>query len=160
MAELTDAKFEIVANRYGKKIEETNINNWRRTVCGDLISVFRPYHGETIPKPEFLPKKEFVEGIHKAQFKKLPDDYKLLTSDEIAQINHARHLSPPTYRRRFCSGSQSHQPTPAPTLNNNSDQQCLPKISATLPKAALPHNHHAAPFRRRQTAKCPPRSGE
>ncbi|WP_428330007.1 phosphocholine-specific phospholipase C [Mucilaginibacter sp.] len=78
----------------GKNIKETNISDWRRTVCGDLTSVFRPYNGEQIPQPEFVPKKEFVESIHKAKFKKLPDAYKLLTADEIAQANQTPHLSP------------------------------------------------------------------
>ncbi len=83
-----------LSKKTGKPIMESNISEWRRTVCGDLTSVFRPYNGETIPKPEFLSKNQFVEGIHKAQFKKLPDSYKLLTIDEIAQINGAPHASP------------------------------------------------------------------
>jgi phospholipase C len=83
-----------LSKKTGKNIKEPNISDWRRTVCGDLTSVFRPYNGETIPAPEFLPKAAFVESIHKAKFKKLPDDYKLLTADEIAQINHTPHLSP------------------------------------------------------------------
>jgi phospholipase C len=37
---------KFVEGRYGKKIEETNVNSWRRTVCGDLTSIFRPYQGE------------------------------------------------------------------------------------------------------------------
>jgi len=83
-----------LSKKTGKTIKEPNISDWRRTICGNLTSVFRPYNGETIPNPEFLPKDEFVEGIHKAKFKKLPDDFKLLTTDEIAQINWAPHLSP------------------------------------------------------------------
>jgi phospholipase C len=83
-----------LSKKTGKTIKEPNISDWRRTICGNLTSVFRPYNGETIPNPEFLPKDEFVEGIHKAKFKKLPDDFKLLTADEIAQINKASHLSP------------------------------------------------------------------
>jgi phospholipase C len=83
-----------LSKKTGKAIKEPNISDWRRTVCGDLTSVFRPYNGETIPAPEFLPKNAFVESIHKAQFKKLPDDFKLLTADEITQINKAPHLSP------------------------------------------------------------------
>jgi phospholipase C len=78
----------------GKAIQEPNISDWRRTVCGDLTSVFRPYHGETIPAPAFLPKNEFVAGIHRAKFKKLPDSYKLLTAEEITQINLAPQASP------------------------------------------------------------------
>jgi phospholipase C len=83
-----------LSKKTGKKIQESNISDWRRTVCGDLTSAFRPYNGEVIPKPEFLPKDEFVESIHKAQFKKLPDNYKLLTADEIALINKAPYTSP------------------------------------------------------------------
>jgi len=83
-----------LSKKTGKTVKEPNISDWRRTVCGDLTSVFRPYNGETIPNPEFLPKDEFVESIHKAKFKKVPDDFKLLTADEIAQINKAPHLSP------------------------------------------------------------------
>ncbi len=78
----------------GKNIKEANISNWRRTICGDLTSVFRPYHGEVIPEPKFVQRDKFVEGIHQAQFKKVPDDYKLLTAEEIKQINHIPHLSP------------------------------------------------------------------
>ncbi|MEO5563806.1 MAG: phospholipase C, phosphocholine-specific, partial [Chitinophagaceae bacterium] len=70
-----------------KKIEESNISAWRRTVCGDLTSVFRPYNGEKINKPEFLERDEFIESIHKAQFKNVPTNYKRLTNEEVAQIN-------------------------------------------------------------------------
>lgn len=74
-------------HKTGKKIQETNISDWRRTVCGDLSSVFRPYNGEKIAEPSFLKRDEVVEYIHNAKFKKLPSDFKLLTPDEIAQIN-------------------------------------------------------------------------
>ncbi|MDR3695934.1 phosphocholine-specific phospholipase C [Mucilaginibacter sp.] len=85
---------DFLSKKTGKKIQEPNISDWRRTVCGNLTSVFRPYHGESIASPEFVKKDEFVEGIHKAQFKKLPNDYKLLNADEIAQINRDPHASP------------------------------------------------------------------
>ncbi|HWZ04059.1 MAG TPA: phospholipase domain-containing protein, partial [Mucilaginibacter sp.] len=54
----------------------------------------RPYNGETIPNPEFLLKDEFVESIHKAKFKKVPDDFKLLSKEEIEQINKDPYSSP------------------------------------------------------------------
>ena len=78
----------------GKKIKEENISDWRRTICGNLTSVFRPYNSEKIVNPVFLNKNEFVEGIHKAKFKKLPDGYKNLTADDIALIKKAPHASP------------------------------------------------------------------
>jgi len=85
---------KFLSTKSGKPVKEHNISDWRRTVCGDLTSVFRPYNGEKIPNPEFLPKDEFVENIHKAKFKKLPDDFKLLTADEIEVINKTPKLSP------------------------------------------------------------------
>ncbi|NCD71023.1 phosphocholine-specific phospholipase C [Mucilaginibacter agri] len=83
-----------INKKAGKTIPETNISDWRRTICGNLTSTFRPHNGEKSADPEFVSKNAFLESIHKAQFKKLPSDYKLLTKDEIAQINHAPHLSP------------------------------------------------------------------
>ena len=83
-----------LSKKTGKKIAEPNISDWRRMVCGDLTSVFRPYNNESIQQPDFLKRDPFVEGIHKAQFKKLPNDYKLLTKEEIEVINHTPHDSP------------------------------------------------------------------
>ncbi|MFD0763697.1 phosphocholine-specific phospholipase C [Mucilaginibacter lutimaris] len=83
-----------LAKQTGKKIKEHNISDWRRTVCGDLTSAFRPYHGEQYARPTPLKKNEFVEGIHKAQFKKLPSGYKNLSADEIAVIKKHPATSP------------------------------------------------------------------
>lgn len=83
-----------INKKTGKIIPETNISDWRRAICGNLTSVFRPNSGEQSADPEFISKDAFLESIHKAQFKKLPTNYKLLTKEEIAQINHAPHLSP------------------------------------------------------------------
>ncbi|MGF7041724.1 phosphocholine-specific phospholipase C [Mucilaginibacter lappiensis] len=84
---------DFLSKKTGKKVVEPNISNWRRTVCGDLTSVFRPYNGEKIANPEFVVKDAFLESIHQAKFKKLPT-YKLLTADEIAQINKEPYASP------------------------------------------------------------------
>ena len=53
-----------------------------------------PTAGDHIASPEFVKKDPFVESIHKAQFKKLPADYKLLTKEEIDQANLEPHASP------------------------------------------------------------------
>lgn len=73
-------------HKTGKAIKETNISAWRRTVCGDLTSVFRPFNGEKIHVP-FPERNEFIEMVHNARFKKLPDGFKALTAAEVAQIN-------------------------------------------------------------------------
>jgi phospholipase C len=85
---------KFLSQKTGKKIEEPNISQWRRTVCGDLTSVFRPYNGEKITLPTFLERDEFIEGIHKAQFRQLPSNYKKLTAEEIDAINKAPWQSP------------------------------------------------------------------
>jgi phospholipase C len=96
-----------LSNKTGKKIEETNISAWRRTICGDLTSVFQPYHGEKIDVPPFLERDTVVEAIHRAQFQKFPSGYQGLTTAEIAQAKEGTLTSPllPTQEkgvRRSC----------------------------------------------------------
>jgi phospholipase C len=83
-----------LTKKTGKKVAEPNISDWRRTVCGDLTSVFRPFSSEQEKHPEFVKRDPFIEGIHKAQFRKLPDDYKLFSTAEIESFNRAPHASP------------------------------------------------------------------
>jgi phospholipase C len=83
-----------VSKKTGRPVMETNISSWRRTVCGDLSSAFRPYNGEPVPEPEFLSRNEVLESIHQAQFKKLPSDYKLLSPDAVARMREDLYSSP------------------------------------------------------------------
>ena len=83
-----------LAKKYNKKVHEENVTQWRRTICGDLTSVFRPYNGEKITRPGFLEKKPFYESIHQAQFLQVPNNYKKLTAEEIAVINKDHTQSP------------------------------------------------------------------
>lgn len=74
-----------LGHRTGKRIVESNISAWRRTVCGDLTSVFRPYNGERIPTPKPLVRSQVIEGIHQAKSRQLPG-YKQLTKEDIEQV--------------------------------------------------------------------------
>ena len=85
---------KFLGQKFGKKIEEPNISGWRRTVCGDLTSAFRPYNDETLDKPAFLDRDEFIESIHKAQFKNPPSNYKRLTKKQAEQISQQPQSSP------------------------------------------------------------------
>lgn len=78
---------KFISHKTGKQIRETNITAWRRTVCGDLSSVFRPYNGEKINTPGFPDRNTFLESIYNAKFKRLPTDYKALSREEVEQIN-------------------------------------------------------------------------
>ncbi|QHS62210.1 phosphocholine-specific phospholipase C [Chitinophaga agri] len=83
-----------LSHKSGKPIVENNISEWRRTICGDLTSVFRPYNGEEIPMPAFGDKDTFIESIHKAQFKEVPSGFRKLTAEDIRAINNNPATAP------------------------------------------------------------------
>jgi phospholipase C len=85
---------KFLAQKTGKQVKEENISNWRRTICGDLTSAFRPYNGEKLMPLKFLNRNESVEGIHKAKFKQLPFSYKKLNDQEIISVKSAPYASP------------------------------------------------------------------
>ncbi|MGV3763632.1 alkaline phosphatase family protein [Parapedobacter sp.] len=62
----------------GKQVKETNISSWRRLVCGDLTSVFRPATAVDTPSLESLGRDAYVERIYRAREKGLPGNYKLV----------------------------------------------------------------------------------
>lgn len=78
---------KFLSEKKKKKIQESNISSWRRAVCGDLTSVFRPYHGEKTGSPQPIAKDPFIKSIHKAKFKKVPSSYKKLAAGEVELIN-------------------------------------------------------------------------
>lgn len=80
-------------HKLGKKIEETNISAWRRAICGDLTSAFRPYNGEKINNPDPVKYDEFIKSIHQAQFRNPPSNFKRLSKEDIAGINKSPHSS-------------------------------------------------------------------
>src|SRR5690606_23982821 len=71
-----------LSKKTGKKIEETNISSWRRTVSGDLTSAFRPYNDEKIKHAEPVNQEEFVKQIYNAKFKNIPTNFIKLTEEE------------------------------------------------------------------------------
>jgi phospholipase C len=85
---------KLISHKTGKKIEEANISTWRRTVCGDLTSIFKPYQGGKIALPTFLPKDDFIEGVHKAQFKGNPTGFHAFSAQEISEANSQPLTSP------------------------------------------------------------------
>ncbi|SKB28237.1 phospholipase C [Parapedobacter luteus] len=61
----------------GKRIHEHNISAWRRLVCGDLTSVFRPAGTAGKLELEALGRDAYVERIYSAKTKGLPGNYRL-----------------------------------------------------------------------------------
>jgi phospholipase C len=77
-----------IEGKFGKTVREENVSAWRRTVSGDLTSVFRPYDPkETALDP--VGRDKFFVGIEKAKFREIPSNYRKLTAEQIEQINRA-----------------------------------------------------------------------
>ena len=74
-------------NKYSKTVKEENISGWRRTVSGDLTSVFRRYDAKEA-ELDYLNRDKFVVGIRKARDKEIPSNYRKLSSEQIQSINH------------------------------------------------------------------------
>lgn len=75
------------SNKLKKKIHLDNISKWRRTICGDLTSVFNPFNGEKPGKINYLDRNNMVETIYNAKFKADPSGFKKLSAADITAFN-------------------------------------------------------------------------
>ena len=74
----------VVSRQAKKEIRETNISAWRRMVCGDLSTTFRPFQDgkATVSFPK---RDAFFEQVHMAQFTRMPSGYRKLTAEDAKQ---------------------------------------------------------------------------
>jgi len=86
---------KILSHRRGRPIRETNITAWRRTVCGDLTSAFRPPNTGKDGLPEPVKRLPFLEAIHQAQFKPPP----VFPRNSPSRFDN--RMSPPAERTRM-----------------------------------------------------------
>jgi phospholipase C len=77
---------KFASHKTSKSVKETNISDWRRTVCGDLTSVFQA-SGERLPALPFPGKNAFIERIYNAQFQGLPV-YHALSPQQLEEYRH------------------------------------------------------------------------
>ncbi|GEP96921.1 hypothetical protein CCY01nite_31810 [Chitinophaga cymbidii] len=77
---------KFLSHKLRKKVASENISAWRRTVCGDLTSIFRPYNGEKIHPPASVNKEAFIESVHKAKFREAPANFTKLDAKDIASL--------------------------------------------------------------------------
>ena len=78
---------EFTSHKSQKAIKETNISEWRRTICGNISTVFQPYDTSVYKKPKPVYRNDIVTTIHKAQHKEVPANFKALSSNDISEIN-------------------------------------------------------------------------
>lgn len=76
-----------LSKKTGKQIKSDNISDWRRAICGDLTSVFRPYNGEEIKRPAPLERDDVVASIGNAKNKPAQSGPTALNETEISKIN-------------------------------------------------------------------------
>jgi phospholipase C len=81
---------EYCETKFGKQVKETNVSEYRRTVCGNLTSVFRPADHTAASLP-FLDRDKYVESIQKARYKEIPSNYNKLTTEQMAAYNRDGH---------------------------------------------------------------------
>ncbi len=83
-----------LTHKLGKEVREPNVNQWRRTVCGDLTSAFQRSGADETSMPQFPARDAFIEAIHRAKFKNPPTSYKLLSKTEVDAIRSAADATP------------------------------------------------------------------
>jgi phospholipase C len=83
-----------LSKKTGKQIKSNNISDWRRAICGDLTSIFRPYQGEKIKAPAALKREGVVSNIINAKNKPAQPKPTALSEADIAKINRLEALSP------------------------------------------------------------------
>ncbi|WEK36247.1 MAG: phospholipase C, phosphocholine-specific [Candidatus Pseudobacter hemicellulosilyticus] len=106
----------------GKEIRETNISAWRRTICGDLTAVFKPFNGEPVPLPQVVERNELIKTIYDAKNKMLPAGFRALSETEISSLKQGAAFSPlmPAQER----GTRPARPIPYELY---ADMQLLPE---------------------------------
>lgn len=77
---------KFASRKTGKDVRLENISEWRRAVCGDLSSCFRPYEGGNMAEPTFLNRNAYIQRIYESRYLNMPQDVNPLSSKEIEDI--------------------------------------------------------------------------
>lgn len=80
--------------KFGKKISEPNISPWRRLVCGDLTSVFRPVDKQTEVSLAPVSRDAYVQRIYAAKEKTPPTNFEPLRATDIARWRDSASRNP------------------------------------------------------------------
>src|SRR5450432_1140481 len=131
-----------LSQKTGKSIKDSNMSEWRRTVCGDLTSIFRASTNDQQAGLEFLKKDAFMESVYNAKFKKLPNGFKALGSEEISQFQkdpYTSELMPKQEKGIKPSNGLSYQLYADGILNSGKDafEVRFESSSKTFGKSAL-----------------------
>jgi len=73
-----------IQKKFKKEVFEDNITDWRRLVCGNLTSVFRPIPDVKRPDLEFVARNSYVERIFSSKNKILPGNFSQISLDSLS----------------------------------------------------------------------------
>ena len=93
-----------LTHKTGKPVRETNITPWRRSVCGDLSSAFRPSPDAKEARLAKVHRRDFLVSIHHAQYQPPPTVPRPLTPAEITAARDS--LRPPPQAPRQEKGTR------------------------------------------------------
>jgi len=75
-----------VQKKYKQNVIETNITDWRRLICGNLTSIFRPLPDVQRPAIDFVNRDKYVERIRSSMDKSLPGNFNAHTIENLSPI--------------------------------------------------------------------------
>ena len=151
---------KFLSHKTGRPIRETNISSWRRTVCGDLTSVFQPYQGEKIDLPKPVERKAFVESILQARSKPAPSGFKALDAQEVALSKDKPQQC--AWMPRQETGVRPSRPLPYELLAEGSlsaDKRSF-VMTFTAGRDAFGEQSAGAPFQVRAVSEAPSQVGD
>jgi phospholipase C len=76
---------KFLEKRYKKTVKEENISAWRRTLCGDLSSVFSAYQQTQNPEP--VDRDTWLGNLRDARYKSYPANFRALNDKEIHEFS-------------------------------------------------------------------------
>ncbi|SMC69812.1 phosphocholine-specific phospholipase C [Pedobacter nyackensis] len=79
---------QFLSEKTGKTIKSNNISDWRRAICGDLTSAFRPASAAPTAVPPLLKKEEVLISINNAKNKPAQLKPDPLTKQEIENLTY------------------------------------------------------------------------
>lgn len=83
-----------LSKKMGKEVKSSQISSWRRSICGDLSSVFRPASAVQGPNPTLLEKDATIISIQNAKNKPPQMKPAALSLSELKAINTYLPFSP------------------------------------------------------------------
>ncbi|RAV30936.1 phosphocholine-specific phospholipase C [Sinomicrobium soli] len=82
-----------LGKKTGKKVRESNISSWRRAMCSDLTSAFRPFDASAFRYDDFVDRNQLMKEVYNASFKTPPSNFAPLSETQIQRVKQGEKMS-------------------------------------------------------------------